>query len=91
MKKIEIYSWSWCPYCRAAKNLLDKKGVEYTVYDASDKQTAQEMEKRAQQSSVPQIFIDDQHIGGFDDISELDADDELDKLLFDSGENPASS
>lgn len=81
MNKIEIYSWSWCPYCRAAKNLLEKKGLEYVEYDAEQQDIAQEMEQRAQQSSVPQIFINDKHIGGFDDLSELDADGELDELL----------
>jgi len=89
MRKIEIYSWSWCPYCRAAKKLLDRKGVEYTEYDATDSDIAQEMEQRAERTSVPQIFINGQHIGGFDDISALDAAGELDELLTDDGDKPA--
>lgn len=79
---VEIYTTAFCGYCTRAKMLLDKKGVSYTEYridDSADKRT--EMLERSQRTSVPQIFINDQHIGGFDDLSELDMDDELDGLL----------
>ena len=80
--KVEIYSTGLCPYCVRAKKLLEKKGVEYREYRI-DKEPGlrEEMEQRSQRTSVPQIFIADQHVGGFDDISELDYADELDSLL----------
>jgi len=80
--KVEIYSTGLCPYCIRAKKLLDHKGVEYIEYRVDKNPSMRlEMEKRSQRTSVPQIFIGDQHVGGFDDISELDIMDELDPLL----------
>ena len=80
--KVEVYSTALCPYCSRAKMLLDKKGVHYTEYRI-DQQTdlRHEMVQRSDRTSVPQIFINDKHIGGFDDLAELDVDDELDTLL----------
>ena len=80
---IEIYTWAACPFCIRAKALLDRKGVEYTEYaidgdeDARDKMTERANGKR----SLPQIFIDDLHIGGCDDLHALDAGGKLDPLL----------
>ena len=77
-----MYCTDSCPFCRNAEKLLLSKGVEIDKID-----TEQEVEKFAEISaqigsdSVPQIFIDGKHIGGFDDLSELDMDDELDPLL----------
>lgn len=81
--KIEIYTWSSCPYCVQAKELLDEKGVQYTEYCIDGDESARsKMSKRANgRRSVPQIFINDQHIGGCDDIHELDYKGELDLLL----------
>lgn len=83
MKKIEIYHATYCGFCRRALQLLDSKGVNYTDYDVTDDQAGRaEMTKRANGgTSVPQIFIDGQHIGGCDDLHALDASGELDKLL----------
>ena len=80
--KVEVYSTAFCPYCIRAKQLLDRKGVSYTEYRI-DKQTdlRAEMEQRSQRTSVPQIFIDDHHVGGFDDMAELNMEGKLDKLL----------
>jgi glutaredoxin 3 len=80
--KVEVYSTALCPYCTRARQLLQRKGVVFTEYRV-DKEPGlrEEMERRAKRSSVPQIFIDGQHIGGFDDMAALDVDDELDKLL----------
>jgi len=80
--KIEIYSTALCPFCSRAKMLLDKKGVRYTEYRV-DQQTdlRDEMIGRSDRTSVPQIFINEIHVGGFDDLAELDVDDELDTLL----------
>ena len=81
--KVEIYTWSRCPFCIRAKGLLDKKGVEYSEYCIDgDEDARAEMKKRANgRSSVPQIFIDDRHIGGCDDLYELDSQGELEPLL----------
>jgi glutaredoxin 3 len=80
--EIDIYTTQFCPYCIRAKMLLDKKGVTYNeiaVDQAPDKRI--EMEMRSGGSSVPQIFINGKHIGGCDDMYELEMDEELDKLL----------
>jgi glutaredoxin 3 len=83
MAKIEIYTWNTCPYCRRAKALLDSKGVEYTEYDITgDEEARAEMAKRTGgPKSVPQIFIDNKHIGGCDDIHELDDKGELSDMI----------
>jgi glutaredoxin 3 len=81
--KIEIYTWQTCPFCIRAKALLESKGVEFIEYAIDgDRQARSEMSKRANgRSSLPQIFIDDQHIGGCDDIHDLDDRGKLDTLL----------
>jgi glutaredoxin 3 len=81
--KVEIYTWSTCPFCVRAKALLDKKGVQYTEYCLDgDEVGRSKMSDRAEgRRSVPQIFIDDQHIGGCDDIHALDRQGNLDPLL----------
>jgi len=83
MSKIEIYTTFTCPYCHAAKELLKRKGVEYSEINVTgDPIGRSEMSKRANgRTSVPQIFIDDRHIGGCDDIYALDRAGELDALL----------
>ena len=81
--KVEIYTWSSCPFCIRAKRLLDRKGVEYTEYCIDgDEDARSKMRARASgRSSVPQIFIDDRHIGGCDDLHALDRKGELEPLL----------
>ncbi len=82
MPKVEVYCTPYCPYCIRAKNLLQSKGVEYEeirVDQSPEKQ--QEMIKRANRTSVPQIFIDDYHVGGCDDLFDLEAAGELDNKL----------
>ena len=81
--KVEIYTWSSCPFCIRAKGLLDKKGVEYSEYSIDgDEDARAKMRARSNgRSSVPQIFIDDRHIGGCDDIYALDDRGELEPLL----------
>jgi Glutaredoxin, GrxC family len=83
MAKVEIYSTGSCPYCVRARNLLERKGVPYIEYRVDLKpELRPEMERRASGgNSVPQIFIDDRHIGGCDDMHALDADGRLDPLL----------
>lgn len=81
--KVEIYTWRTCPFCIRAKALLDKKGVEYTEYSIDGDEAARaKMSERANgKRSLPQIFINDQHIGGCDDIHALNAQGKLDQLL----------
>lgn len=83
MPKIVIYSTGSCPYCVNAKQLLTQKGLKYTEIDiGSDTAKRDEMVKLAGgQRSVPQIFINDKHIGGFDALSALNASGKLDDLL----------
>ena len=80
---VEIYTWRTCPFCLRAKQLLREKGVEFTEYSIDgDNEARSKMAERSHgQRSVPQIFINDQHIGGCDDIYDLDARGELDSLL----------
>jgi glutaredoxin 3 len=81
--KVEIYTWRTCPFCIQAKALLDKKGVEYTEYSIDGDEAARaKMSQRANgKRSVPQVFINDQHVGGCDDIHALNAQGKLDQLL----------
>ena len=81
--KVEIYTWSRCPFCIRAKALLDQKGVEYVEYCIDgDEQARDEMSERASgRRSLPQIFINDQHVGGCDDLYGLDQEGALDNLL----------
>lgn len=83
MPKIEIYTTPTCGFCHAAKRLLDRKGVSYQEIDVrSQPDLRQEMMDRAHgRYTVPQIFIDEKHVGGFDDLAELDMDGKLDPLL----------
>lgn len=82
MSKIIIYSKEVCPYCVRAKNLLDRKGAKYQEIKIIDDSTKDEMIKKSGgRMTVPQIFINEKHIGGFDDLSALDKKGELDKLL----------
>ena len=80
---VEIYTWTYCPFCVRAKALLDKKGVEYQEYciDGDNAARAKMSERANGKTSLPQIFIDDKHIGGCDDIHDLEAMGELDALL----------
>jgi glutaredoxin 3 len=84
MKKVEIYTTGWCPYCQAAKSLLADKGVEYEEIDADTPETRAAMTERAHgRRTVPQIFIGATHVGGYDDLAALDRRGELDPLLAD--------
>ena len=80
---IEIYTWSSCPFCIRAKALLKKKGLDFTEYCIDgDAQAREQMAQRANgRTSLPQIFIDDQHIGGCDDLHALEFSGQLDSLL----------
>ena len=83
MANVEIYTTPTCPFCLAAKRLLDSKGVAFREIDVSkDPADRDAMTQRANgKRSVPQIFIGDRHVGGSDDLHELDRNGELDPLL----------
>jgi len=80
--KVLMYSKSWCPYCHQARALLASKGVSIEEVDIEQWPARRaEMIQRSGRSTVPQIFIGERHVGGFDDIYELDAAGGLDPLL----------
>lgn len=83
MVEVTLYVTSVCPYCVRAKQLLKKKGVPYTTVNISENhQLRQDMtEKSGGRLTVPQIFVNDQYIGGCDDLYALDRTGELDRLL----------
>lgn len=81
--KVEIYTWRTCPFCIRAKALLRDKGVDFVEYAIDGDEVARgKMAQRANgRRSLPQIFIDNLHVGGCDDIHALDAKGKLDELL----------
>ena len=83
MPPVELYTTPYCSYCASAKALLRRKGVEFTEIDLTGQpERRAEMVKRARGStSVPQIFIGPAHVGGCDDLYELDEAGKLDPLL----------
>ena len=82
MATITIYGNDTCPYCGAARMLLKKKRVEFDDKMINkDAEARAEMQARTKRTSVPQVFIGDIHVGGFDELSELDRRGELDKLI----------
>lgn len=83
MQTVEIYTSPLCGYCHAAKRLLTEKGVSFAEIDvASGAGKREEMMQRAKgRHTVPQIFVGDMHLGGYDDIAALDRDGKLDPLL----------
>jgi glutaredoxin 3 len=86
MAKVEIYTTPWCGYCARAKGLLEQKGVAYEEMDVmEDGSKRTEMRTRSKRSTVPQIFINGQHIGGSDELAELERAGKLDAMLAQAG------
>ncbi len=80
--KIIVYTASYCPFCTKAKKLLDMKKVVYQEIDVTDPTTRDHMiERSGGRKTIPQIFIENKHVGGFDDLNALDRAGDLDKLL----------
>jgi glutaredoxin 3 len=80
--KVVMYATGWCPYCARARELLEGKGVAVEQIDIEAAPTARaEMMSRCGRRTVPQIFIGETHVGGCDDLHELDAGGGLDELL----------
>lgn len=82
MPKVVMYTTAICPYCVRAKSLLDRKGSSFEERRIEgDRELMRQMIERSGRRTVPQIFIDDYHVGGYDDLAELDAMGKLDPLL----------
>lgn len=86
---VTLYSSEWCGYCWQAKQLLERKGVAYRelVVDG-DAERRREMETRSGRRTVPQIFVGEAHIGGYDDLAALERAGKLDDLLKTAGSAP---
>ena len=83
MKKIDIYTSSLCPYCHRAKELLRAKGITFNEFniDGNSKLSAEVVERSGGMRTVPQIFVENHHVGGYDDLKFLEQKGELDLLL----------
>lgn len=82
MAKVELYTSAHCAWCVAAKNLLKSKGLDYAeIRIDTDPARREEMLARAQRRTVPQIFVNDRHVGGYDDLVAAERSGELAKLI----------
>ena len=83
MSKVEIYTWQYCPFCIRAKSLLKKKNVNFTEYKIDGDEEARELmiERADGRRTLPQIFIDNEGIGGCDDLYLLENENKLEALL----------
>lgn len=80
---VVVYGTARCPYCVRARGLLDRKGIAYTdIRLEQQPERRQEMERLSNRRTVPQIFIDEMHIGGSDELHELEYSGKLDELLY---------
>lgn len=80
--EVVVYGTATCPYCAAARRLLDGRGVRYREIDVGGSASKrQEMERKSGRYTVPQIFIGQRHVGGFDDLAALERTGELARLL----------
>ncbi|HTL36693.1 MAG TPA: glutaredoxin [Kofleriaceae bacterium] len=84
--QVKIFTTAWCGYCRSALSLLRKKGIDFEQIDADDPKTRKWLREVTGRTTVPQIFIDGQSVGGYTDIRDLDERGELDRLLAGSGD-----
>jgi glutaredoxin 3 len=79
---VTVYTSDWCPYCQRAKGLLTQKNVIFSEINVEeDAKFREQMIARSNRRTVPQIFIGDTHVGGCDDLFELDRSGELDRLI----------
>ena len=89
--RVIVYGDEHCAYCAAARMLFSRKGIRFEdIVVSKDPDRVAEMQARSGRRSVPQIFVGDKHIGGFDELSSLDKSGELDKLLAAPGGGEAS-
>ena len=79
---VTVYTSDWCPYCQRAKGLLTQRNVIFSEINVEeDAKFREQMIARSNRRTVPQIFIGDKHVGGCDDLFELDRSGELDRLI----------
>jgi len=82
MVEVAVYTTRWCPYCIRAKGLLNSKGISFNEIPVdADRALREDMARRAGRTSVPQIWIGEQHIGGWHELSALERSGRLDSLL----------
>jgi glutaredoxin 3 len=81
MLEVTMYTTTTCPYCRNAKRLLDAKGVAYKEIDVRSVDVKNEMVSRSGRRTVPQIFFGNWHVGGFDDLAQLESEGGIDQVL----------
>ncbi|MET4733140.1 glutaredoxin 3 [Thalassospira sp. MBR-102] len=83
MAKVEVYATEWCPYCKRARKLLEEKGAKYELIDVmmEPRRKKEMMDRTNGKHTVPQIFINDEHIGGCDELMALNAKGGLDSKL----------
>lgn len=82
MSRVLVYSTVTCPYCSRAKRLLERKGIEYEEIQVDrDPEQMRLMMQRSKRRTVPQVFIGEYHVGGYDDLAEMDSCGDLDELL----------
>jgi glutaredoxin 3 len=84
---IVMYSTAWCGYCQRARNLFERKGLAFREIKVDEDMREREamLQKSGGRRTVPQIFIGERHVGGYDELAALDRSGELDKLLADAG------
>ncbi|HEY2781240.1 MAG TPA: glutaredoxin 3 [Steroidobacteraceae bacterium] len=83
---VTMYVSDWCPYCQRAKSLLTQKQLAFNEINVEeDEKSREEMMARSGRRSVPQIFVGDKHVGGFDELYALDRSGELDRLIQGAG------
>jgi glutaredoxin 3 len=85
--KIVMYSTAWCGYCQRARNLFERKGLNFREIKVDEDMREREamLQKSGGLRSVPQIFIGERHVGGYDELAALDRSGELDRLLAIAG------
>lgn len=83
MAKVDVYTTTFCPYCVRAKSLLKSKGVQFTEIDVTDDDALRQkmVEMSGGRRTVPEIFINDKIVGGFDELKALDEAGQLDSML----------
>ncbi|WP_219095972.1 glutaredoxin 3 [Pseudomonas sp. UMAB-40] len=81
MLEVTMYTTTTCPYCRNAKRLLDAKGISYKEIDVRSIDVKNEMVSRSGRRTVPQIFFGNWHVGGFDDLAQLESEGGIDEVL----------
>ena len=90
MARVQLYTTAWCGYCVRAKALLDSRGIDYDEIDVADDPTLRaDLVRRTGRRTVPQIFIDGEPIGGFEELAALDASTRLADLVDDDGDDVA--